>query len=191
LGGEPRCPNNVRSSHNAMISVSGPRVRTESSVSAERFSAPNTVSANRRSIACCNSASTSAVGHSKVTSEQAQNLALTLMRVEARTTAGAQTTSEARPRRNCRRGATTEPIVRIPRRSLKIHVTIAFAGANTDVGRTNLASFLSLNSELAEWLGFVDLPNRGSLEQQVQPYTTSGFALASPPRQFARFDAER
>jgi hypothetical protein len=121
LGGEPRDPNNVRSSHNAVILASvttGLRVRTEFSVCAERFSAPNTVSANRRSISCCNKASASAVRHSEVTSEAAQNLALTPMRVEARTTAGAQMTSEARPRRNCRRGATREPIVRIPRRSL-------------------------------------------------------------------------
>jgi hypothetical protein len=120
LGGEPRGPNNVRSSHNAVILASattGLRVRTEFSASAETFSAPNNVSAKRRSISCCRRASASFVGHCKDTLEEGENLALTAMRFEACTTAGAQTASEARPRRNCRRGATREPTVRIPRRS--------------------------------------------------------------------------
>jgi hypothetical protein len=120
LGSEPRGPNAVRSCHSAVILASGAtglRVRTEFSVSAERASAPNSISANRRSISCCRRASASSVGQREVRSEDAQNLALTAMRFEACTTAGAQTASEARPRRNCRRGATREPTVRIPRRS--------------------------------------------------------------------------
>jgi hypothetical protein len=120
LGGEPRGPNNVRSSHNAVILASattGLRVRTEFSVSAERFSAPNSVSANRRSISCCNRASASSVGHGGIASAEPLNLALTPMRFEARTTAGAQTVNDATPRRNRRRRTIREPILRNPRRS--------------------------------------------------------------------------
>jgi hypothetical protein len=121
LGGEPRGPNDILSSHNAVILASaatGLRARREVSASAETFSAPNKFSAKRRSISCCKRASASSVGHCKDTFEEGQNLALTAMRFEACTTAGAQTASEARPRRNCRRGATREPTVRIPKQLL-------------------------------------------------------------------------
>jgi hypothetical protein len=59
LGGEPRGPSNVRSSHNAVILASattGLRVGTPFSASAGRLSSPNSVSANRRSISCCSRA---------------------------------------------------------------------------------------------------------------------------------------
>jgi hypothetical protein len=118
LGGEPRGPNDVLSSHNAVILVSakaGRRVAMELSASAERVSAPNSVSANRRSISCCNRASASQAAHGGAMGEEQQNWALTCMRLEARTTAGAQTPSEAKPRRNRRRGTTREPIARNPR----------------------------------------------------------------------------
>ena len=62
FGGAPRGPNPVLSSHSAVILASattGFRGRTEFSASAERRSAPNSVSANRRSISCCNRASAS------------------------------------------------------------------------------------------------------------------------------------
>ena len=118
LGGEPRGPNNVLSSHSA-VSLASPatrrRVRTVFSGSVERCSSPNSVSANRRSISCCNRASASRVaGHAEITREEPQNLALTCMRFEARTTAGAQTATETKPRRNRRRGTIREPILRIP-----------------------------------------------------------------------------
>jgi hypothetical protein len=55
LGREPRGPNQVLSSHNAVILAPATmefRVGTPFSASAERLSAPNSVSANRRSISC-------------------------------------------------------------------------------------------------------------------------------------------
>ena len=59
-------PEQRSSSHNAVILVSamtGRQVTMEFSASAERVSAPNSVSANRRSISCCNRASASAAVH--------------------------------------------------------------------------------------------------------------------------------
>jgi hypothetical protein len=103
LGGEPRGPNDVLSSHNAVslaAAATGPRAGREVSASVEKASAPNSISANRRSISCCRRASASSVGQCEVTLEGAQNLALIPMRFEACTIAGAQTASEARPRRN-------------------------------------------------------------------------------------------
>jgi hypothetical protein len=62
LGGEPRGPNDVRSSYSAVSFASvtrGLQVGMTFSASAERPSAPNSVSANRRSISCCSRASAS------------------------------------------------------------------------------------------------------------------------------------
>jgi hypothetical protein len=59
FGGEPRGPNQVLSSHSAVILVSaktGRRITAEFSPSAESVSTPNSASANRRSISCCNRA---------------------------------------------------------------------------------------------------------------------------------------
>ena len=115
LGGEPRSPNDILSSHKAVILVSakmGHRIAVELSASAEGVSAPNSASANRRSISCCNRASASrAASHVGALGEEPQNWPLTCMRFEARTTAGAQIAREATPRRNWRRGTRREPIL--------------------------------------------------------------------------------
>ena len=104
LGGEPRGPNQVLSSHNAVILAPATmefRVGTPFSASAERLSAPNSVSANRRSISCCSTARASwVVAHDEAGGAKTQCLALILMRLDARTIPGAQTAAEARPRRN-------------------------------------------------------------------------------------------
>ena len=104
LGREPRGPNQVLSSHNAVILAPATmafRVGTSFSASAQRLSAPNSVSANRRSISCCSAARASgAVAHDVVGGEKTQCLALILIRLDARTIPGAQTATEARPRRN-------------------------------------------------------------------------------------------
>ena len=93
-----------------------------------------------------------------------QNLALTPMRFEARTTAGAQTTSEAKPRRNCRRGTISEPIFRNPQRLLmNTRRQLHSVNADTDDRRTVLDPPPLI---LAAMSGFVDIPNRGSSEQR-------------------------
>jgi hypothetical protein len=104
LGGEPRSPNQFLSSHNAVILAPATmafRAGRPFSASAERPSAPNSVSANRRSISCCSTARAPfVVAHDEPGGAKAQCLALILMRLDARTTPGAQMATEARPRRN-------------------------------------------------------------------------------------------
>lgn len=116
LGRAPRGPNRVLSSHSAVILASatiGLHVGSAFSASAKRLSAPNSVSANRRSISCCRQARTSSVlAQGAAALLGTQNLALIPMRLVARTTAGAQTAAAARPQRNCRRDRTSEPISR-------------------------------------------------------------------------------
>ena len=101
LGREPRGPNQVLSSHNAVILAPATiefRVGTSFSASARRPSSPNSVSANRRSISCCSTARASgAVAHDVAGGEKTQCLALILIRLDARTIPGAQTATEATP----------------------------------------------------------------------------------------------
>ena len=118
LGGEPRGPNHVLSSHNAVILASattGPRVGPAFSASSERLPKPNSVSANRRSISCCTHAmASSAVAQGETALADWPKLALTVIRLGACTTAGALTANVARPWRNRRRGTISELIYRSP-----------------------------------------------------------------------------
>ena len=118
FGGEPRGPNDVRSSHSAVILVSaktGGRVTMELSGSTEAVCTPNSISLNRRSISCCSRATASwMAADGGAMEEDPQNLTLTCMRLDARAMAGAQTASEAKPRRSRRRGTTREPTVGNP-----------------------------------------------------------------------------
>ncbi len=99
LGGEPRGPNQVLSSHNAVILAPATmefRVGTSFSASARRPSSPKRVSANRRSISCCSTAGASwVVAHDEAGGAKTQCLALILIRLDARTIPGAQTATEA------------------------------------------------------------------------------------------------
>jgi hypothetical protein len=101
LGGEPRGPNQVLSSHNAVILAPATmefRVGMPFSSSAKRHSAPNSVSANRRSISCCSTAGASwVVAHDEAGGSKTQCLALILMRLDARTIPGAQTAADMTP----------------------------------------------------------------------------------------------
>jgi hypothetical protein len=168
LGGEPRGPNDIRSSHNAVILASattGLRVGAPLPASAERLSSPNSVSANRRSISCCSRArASSVVAHGGNAGAETQNLALTPMRFDARTTAGAQTASDARPRRNWRRGTISEPIFRIPPLSAdEYNQPVAAAPSPTRTAEARISFVLFRQRQILTALpSFVDIPNRGS-----------------------------
>src|SRR5690242_19713295 len=137
LGGKPRGPNQVLSSHNAVILASattGPMAGAASSASAERPSWPNSASANRYSnVRCSRPRASWVVAQSGAGPPGLENLALMAIRLEARTTDGAQTAAEARPWRKRRRGTISELILAVPRRA-DSH-TSPVAGSSRPSGR--------------------------------------------------------
>jgi hypothetical protein len=104
LGGEPRGPNQVLSSHNAVVLASAKmRLGTGAMYSSSpgSLAAPNSISSKRRSISYWSRATASRVAaHAGADWAEVQYLALFLIRLDARTTAGAQTATEKKPRRN-------------------------------------------------------------------------------------------
>jgi hypothetical protein len=168
LGGEPRGPNNIRSFHNAVMFVSttlGLRIGMPPSASAGWLSSPNSASANRHSISCCRSARASrGVAHDGAAAAETQYPALIPIRLDARTTAGAQTASEARPRRNRRRGTIKELIFRdlpAPADEYMMAVASRQRAAPTTGARISMV-FCKPPPDLAGLSDFVDIPNRGS-----------------------------
>src|SRR5882757_11158216 len=104
LGGEPRGPNQVLNSHNAVVLASAKtRLGTGAMYlsSSGSLAAPNSVSSKRRSISYWSRATASRVAaHAGADWAEVQYLALILIRLDARTTAGPQTATETKPRRN-------------------------------------------------------------------------------------------
>src|SRR5271163_4533997 len=105
------------------------------------------------------------------------------MRLGARTTAGAQTASEASPRKNRRRGMAREPIVRnLP--ALAGEYTPPLHSTNASTNRSARA-WIFLRPPVpvqAALPGFVDFPNRGSAPD---PRATCGFVAEARSPRFA------
>src|SRR5580693_9348169 len=95
------------------------------------------------------------------------------MRLEARTTAGAKTPSEAKPRRNRRRGTTREPIVGNPR-VLLMSTRRQLHSANADADDRARGSLLFLGRSTGNYNSILrprGHPKSGELRAPILNYT--------------------
>ena len=113
------------------------------SSSPERHPAPNSVSANRRSISCCTHAmASSAVAQGETALADWPKLALTVIRLGACTTAGAQIT-EVNPERNRRRERTSELVDRTSFAFTAAHKPVVPNRAATGIANSRVSSLES------------------------------------------------